>query len=274
MSPSLVSVVVPVYNGEARMTATLDAIAAYLRPRRPFEMIVVDDGSRDRTAALVSEYASRHPEVRLVRLPRNRGKGAAVREGMLGARGALRCFCDVDLPIPIAEIEKLFACLEGASDVAIASRALPQSDMPLKPSPLRRLMSRGFNVIVRTLFALPFRDTQCGFKGFRRDAAREIFSRSRIDGFAFDVELLILARQLGYRVGEVPVRVENPLLSTVSLTAHTGQIVRDLWSICRHLHQGLYAWGAPSGLAPERSTTETVPAAPLLSEHGRTHVSR
>jgi glycosyltransferase involved in cell wall biosynthesis len=251
MSDALVSFVVPVYNGAATIRSTVEALTGSFAPRRPVEVIVVNDGSRDRTPAVVAELAARDPRVSLRGFPDNRGKGAAVREGMRAARGTLLCFCDVDLPVPLADLERVIARLETGADVAIASRALPSSRMPRQPSLVRRLMSWGFNAVVRALFGLPYRDTQCGVKGFRSEAARELFARARIDGFAFDVELLLLAARLGYRVAEVPVHVDNPPLSTVSLGARTGEIVRDVWRIARNLRRDAYGLSrAPTAPVP------------------------
>ena len=247
MSDQLLSVVIPVYNGDATIIATLDAIVGYLSPRRPFEILVVDDGSRDRTASLVSAYAVQHRAITLIRFARNCGKGAAVRCGALAATGSLIAFCDADLPILVAEIETLVSVLGRGCDVAIASRALPQSAIPTQPSLIRRLTSRAFGCLVRALFKLSFRDTQCGFKGFRRDAARAVFSRARIDGFAFDVELLVLAGRLGCRIDEFPVRWENPLLSTVSVRTHAWPICADLWRIARNLRRDVYGLAPVSG---------------------------
>ncbi|MBI3088501.1 MAG: glycosyltransferase [Candidatus Omnitrophica bacterium] len=234
-----VSIIVPVYQEERRIAATLDTIRGFLEPRRPFEVIVVDDGSRDRTAAVVSDYAVRHPSVRLIRLADNRGKGAAVRAGVLASRGSVICFCDADLAMPITHVEQVLA-LSRRDEVVIASRTLPGSEILVRQGLARRVMGRAFNALVRALFALPFGDTQCGFKGFRRDAALAIFPRLRIDGFAFDVELLVVARRLGCRIGEMPVRVDHSAASTVSLLSHAWPIGRDLWRIARNLRRGLY----------------------------------
>ena len=233
------SMVIPVFNGEARIGATLEAVTNYFAARRSYEIIVVDDGSRDRTASIIEESITRHPRVRLIRLPVNRGKGAAVRAGMLAASAGSRCFFDADLPMPLAQLETILDRLEHGAHVVMASRVLPDSRVVLQPDPPRRVMSAVFNRVVRALFRLPFRDTQCGLKGLSAEAAEAIFSRSRLDGFAFDVELLLLARQLGYAIEEVPVRWDNPAHSTVRILGHAPTILRDLWTLWASERQGV-----------------------------------
>ncbi|MBI4322877.1 MAG: glycosyltransferase family 2 protein, partial [Candidatus Omnitrophica bacterium] len=230
------SLVIPTYNDAQRIAQTLEVVTGFLaRQGRLFEVLVVNDGSDDQTVAAVRAYAGTHAEVRLITLPRNQGKGAAVRAGVLAAGGEVVCFCDADLAIPITHLEGLVSRLRQGADVVIASRALAQSSMLVPQDPLRWMMSRAFNLVVRTAFGMPYGDTQCGFKGFRREAARAIFARARIDGFAFDVELLLIARALGQTVVEMPVDVANSRLTTVSLAAHAGRIWRDLWQIHRTL---------------------------------------
>jgi dolichyl-phosphate beta-glucosyltransferase len=205
------SIVIPAYNESGRLPATLDAALATLASRGPEgplgEIIVVDDGSTDSTADLVAAYAASHPVVRLLRNETNRGKGYSVRRGMLEARGRFVLFTDADASAPLPEASKLLAVLEtGAADVAIGSRELPDSDLA-RPQPRhRRVMGWLFRQLVRLLVVRGFRDTQCGLKAFTREAAQAIFRRQTLDGFAFDVEAIFLARRLGYRVAEVPVR--------------------------------------------------------------------
>lgn len=210
-STPFLSVVIPVYNEESRIGQTLEGILAYLKNRCFFEVVVVDNGSGDRTVSLVNGYAQRHPEVRLICQPGPLGKGAAVRRGVLEAQGERILFSDADLSAPIVEVEKLLSAIESGADVAIASRALPGSEI-LIPQPWRRRMAGwAFRWVTKAFFQLPFADTQCGFKCFKRQAALEIFSRSRIDGFAFDVEALLLAKRLGFLVAEIPVQwADNP----------------------------------------------------------------
>lgn len=261
------SLVIPTYNDAQRIAQTLDVVTGFLtRQGRPFEVIVVNDGSEDQTVAMVCAYARSHAEVRLITLPRNQGKGAAVRAGVLAARGELVCFCDADLAIPLTHLEGLVSRLRRDADVVIASRALAQSSMQVPQDPLRRMMSRAFNLVVRTVFGMPYRDTQCGFKGFRREAAQAIFARARIDSFAFDVELLLIARVLGHTVVEMPVDVANSRLTTVSLAAHASRIWRDLWQIHRTLRQGGYATPRPvqSASRAEGPGSDVVVEEPLV----------
>jgi dolichyl-phosphate beta-glucosyltransferase len=199
-APAL-SVVIPAYNEEARLGPTLARVTAWLDGRgAPWELIVADDGSRDRTR----EIATADPRVTLVALPQNRGKGAAVRAGMLAATGDRVLFSDADLSAPIEELDKLAAQLDRGADIAIGSRALDSSDIKVRQHPMREMMGRTFNRMVQLLVLGGIKDTQCGFKLFTRAAAQDLFGRATVDGFAFDVEILWLARE-HYKVVEVPV---------------------------------------------------------------------
>jgi dolichyl-phosphate beta-glucosyltransferase len=206
------SVVIPAYNEEARLPPTLDTVVGFLRARsfEFAELIVVDDGSRDGTAALVERFARNHAQVRLLRNPGNRGKGFSIRHGMLEAKADWVLYTDADLSAPIEEFDKLLTAAQNASArVAIGSRALDRSLVGVHQSAFRELSGRAFNVVMRVITGLPFRDTQCGFKLFERSAAREIFSRQVLDGFSFDVEDLVIAKSLGLKAIEVPVVWNN-----------------------------------------------------------------
>lgn len=217
-----VSIVVPAYNEESRLPATLELVVGYLHARVPSfaEIVVVDDGSRDGTAKLVEKWQRDHRCVRLLRNPGNRGKGFTVRHGVLEAKGEWILCTDADLSTPIAELDKLFAAVQQAgADVAIGSRALDRSLVGVHQSAFREMSGRLFNVLMRGITGLPFHDTQCGFKLFRAQAAREIFSRQKLEGFSFDVEDLMIAKLLGYRAVEVPVVWNNVEGTKVSALA-------------------------------------------------------
>jgi dolichyl-phosphate beta-glucosyltransferase len=209
--PSL-SIVIPAYNEERRLPPTLAAVRAYLDARAypDAEIIVVDDGSRDGTAALVEVATRQDPRVHLLRNPGNRGKGYSIRHGMLEARCDWILFSDADLSAPIEELDKLLqAAAERGAQVAIGSRALDRSLIGVHQSHLRELIGILLNRVMRVVTGLRFADTQCGFKLYRRDAARLIFRRQQLDGFSFDVEDLFIARVLGILATEVAVRWNN-----------------------------------------------------------------
>jgi dolichyl-phosphate beta-glucosyltransferase len=225
--PSL-SVIVPAYNEEDRVGNTLDGIMSYLdKTGEDYEIIVVDDGSSDRTCEVVDERARANPRVHLLTLGRNRGKGAAVREGILASRGDEVLFSDADLATPIEELGKLRARVRDGYDIAIGSRALGGSDIRVRQHPMRELMGRTFNVFVRALIMNGIRDTQCGFKLFRGDVARDLFGASTVDGFAFDVEVLLLAKPR-YRVAEVPVVWRHIEQSKVSPGIDAARMLVDV----------------------------------------------
>ena len=215
MMGDVLSVVVPAYNESARLPRTLQRIGAFLAGR-PHEIVVVDDGSTDGTAEAARAAAGESPLV-VLRNDGNRGKGYAVRRGMLAARGARRLMSDADLSTPIQELARLEQALEAGHQVAIGSRALAGARIEVRQPWYRENMGRLFNVFVRTLAVPGIRDTQCGFKLFTAAAAEAVFSAARLDGFSFDVEALFIARQLGYRVAEVPVAWRNDAATRVGL---------------------------------------------------------
>ena len=198
--------VIPAYNEAARLPPYLTDVVGYLDGRdEPYEVLVVDDGSKDATADCVRALSRTHPSVGLVRLPENRGKGYAVRTGMLKATGRYRLFADAGLCVPYAEIEKGLALLESGADVAIGSRKLAESQIVEQQAGYRRIGSAVFGFLVRNWMGLRYSDTQCGFKLFTAEAAERLFSAARIDGFMFDAETLINARKFGLTVREFPV---------------------------------------------------------------------
>lgn len=243
--PSL-SVVIPAYNEESRLPGTLDRVAGYLRERTEWgEVVVVNDGSQDRTGPLAQQYAAAHASERVritvLENPGNRGKGYAVRHGMLQAQGQWALFSDADLSSPIEECEKLWVAAEpDRYDVAIGSRALDRSLIGVHQSLFRENAGRIFNACVRVFTGLSLADTQCGFKLFRRRAAQEIFSRQLLERFGFDVEVLYLACKLGFRTVEVPVRWNHAEGTKVRMLGDSMDMFLDLWRVRRNDWKGLY----------------------------------
>ena len=200
------SIVIPAYNEAARLGATLDRVLTYVSSQSwDAEIIVVNDGSRDQTADLVREYSQKHPELQLLENPGNRGKGYSVRNGMMHARGAILIFSDADLSSPIEEAPKLLDAIQNGADIAIGSRWLQPDLQAHRQSLLRQFYGRVFNLALRLLLGLSFKDTQCGFKAFTRHAAEIIFPLQTIERWGFDPELLYLARRSGLKVEEVAV---------------------------------------------------------------------
>ncbi len=204
--PPTYSIVIPAYNEATRLGATLDRILAHIDECRwNAEVLVVNDGSTDDTAQIIQQYAARHPALRLLENPGNRGKGYSVRNGMLHATGQLILFSDADLSSPIEETDKLFAALAAGADVAMGSRWL-RAELQTQRQPLhRQLFGRIFNLALRLILGLRYRDTQCGFKAFTHRAAQTIFPLQHIERWGFDPEILFLARKFGLKVEEVPV---------------------------------------------------------------------
>ncbi|HET7233241.1 MAG TPA: dolichyl-phosphate beta-glucosyltransferase [Longimicrobium sp.] len=235
------SIVFPARDEEARLEPTLRQAAGFVRDRGiRAEMIVVDDGSRDGTGALVLRLADEIPGLRLIRLAANRGKGHAVRTGVVNARGFRVLFADADGATPMPELPRLGAALDAGADVAIGSRARASSETTVRARLHRRLIGRAFHLLVETLTVRGFSDTQCGFKLFTSRAAHDLFSRMRMDGFSFDVELLLMARRRGYRVAEVPVNWTHVPGSRVNLLTDSARMARDLFVIRGRALRGLY----------------------------------
>jgi glycosyltransferase involved in cell wall biosynthesis len=200
--------VIPAYNESERLAPSLDHVLAFARnyPGEA-EIIVIDDGSQDRTLEIARSYTLKSDGLlRVLQNPGNRGKGYSVRNGMLNARGEMILFTDADLSSPIEEASKLFSSLQNGADVAIGSRWARAELQTKRQSLLRQVLGRAFNGVLRIVLGLDFKDTQCGFKAFRRQAARTVFPLQRIEGWGFDPEILFLAQKLGFSIEEVPVR--------------------------------------------------------------------
>ena len=237
------SIIIPAYNEELRLPATLSSIAAYTRSsKRKTEVIVVDDGSRDKTVAVAEQFRDEIPSLRVVSNVENRGKGHSVRHGMQEARGEIVLFTDADLSAPIEEIEKLLPAMQ-TNDVAIGSRAMDRSQITVHESLFREFAGIIFNKIVRLILWLPFVDTQCGFKAFRRDACKIIFEQQTIERFGFDPELLYLARHHGLRSVEISVRWGHSPATKVSMMRDSLMMFVDVFAI---------RWNSITGKYPRR----------------------
>jgi dolichyl-phosphate beta-glucosyltransferase len=240
MSHPSLAVVVPAFNEAQRLADTLSALLAYLKAHRPqSELIVVDDGSTDGTAQVAEEVFARKPEVsaRVLRFENNRGKGHAVRAGLLAALAPIAVFSDADLSTPILELPKIVEPIEtGDYDVVFGSRALNRKLIGKRQPWWREQGGQIFNAIVRLTTGLPFSDTQCGFKAFRMQAARPIIEQARTDGFGFDVELLYLARKAGLRLLERPVRWDHNEGSKVHIIRDSLRMFAEILPLrARHL---------------------------------------
>ncbi|HUT73534.1 MAG TPA: dolichyl-phosphate beta-glucosyltransferase [Armatimonadota bacterium] len=241
-APIHLSVIIPAHDEAERIGPTLERVMEYLRGQ-PYvwEIAVVDDVSRDATARVVARFQRDEPRLRLLQREADPGKGAAVRVGMLAARGRWVLFSDADLSTPIEEVEKLLAAVEGEScDIAIGSRGLPQSDLRVRQPWYREGMGRIFNLMVRAVALRGFRDTQCGFKLFRGEVVRDLFRRQTITGFAFDVEVLFIALKRGLRVKEVAVTWINSPRSKVDPVRDSLRMLRDMLGIRIKSLLGLY----------------------------------
>jgi len=239
-----ISIIIPAFNEEARLGLTLDRIFTYLEGRGVLaEFLVVDDGSTDDTATLARAALKDKRGTVLVN-PENRGKGHAVRRGVLAASGNWVLMTDADLSSPIEEYEKLAAAARDHDlDVAFGSRGLPDSQVEVRQNPVREYMGKTFNLAIRAATGLRFRDTQCGFKLFPGELARDLAAAQRLDGFAFDVELLLLARQWGVEIREVGVHWEHIEASRVLAIRHSSEMLRDALMLC---------WWRATGALPAR----------------------
>jgi dolichyl-phosphate beta-glucosyltransferase len=236
------SIVVPAYNEELRLPPTLAKLKAFLdkQPLR-YEIVVVDDGSKDNTIGVVHQAMATIPNLRLVRQVPNRGKGAAVRRGMLEARGQIRVMCDADGSMPPDELPKLLAPIVSCrAEIAIGSRYADGAKTDVKQPFYRVLWSRLANRVIQRSLVPGVRDTQCGFKAFTAEAARDLFRYGRIDGWAFDLEILALARRRGYAIAEVGVEWKDDGRSRVNPLKDMWKVIREALTIRRNLRRGVY----------------------------------
>lgn len=235
------SVVLPVYDEAQVLEANLAAIVAWLEAAGlDFELVCVDDGSTDGSGEILARAAARDPRVRAESSPENRGKGAAVRRGMLLARGRHVVFMDADLSTPLDELPRLLEALEAGNDVVLGNRRAPGSRITRRQSRVREVLGRAFTGLTRLLLAPGIHDFTCGFKGFTAEAAGEIFRRSLQDGWAFDAELVVIARGLGYRVAQVPVTWHHEEGSKVRVLPAVLASLRELSVILWNQRRGRY----------------------------------
>lgn len=234
------SIIVPSYNEQLRLPPSLDRIAAYIAASdRKTEVLVVDDGSTDKTAQVAASYAGQIANLRVLKNGENRGKGYSVRHGMLEAQGQVVLFTDADLSAPIEEADKLMAAILQY-DVAIGSRAMDRSLIKVHESVFREFAGIIFNKIVRIVLRLKFVDTQCGFKAFRRDRCKIIFEQQRIERFGFDPELLYLARHHGLKAVEIPVEWSHSPATKINMLRDSVQMFVDVFTIRWNALRGCY----------------------------------
>jgi dolichyl-phosphate beta-glucosyltransferase len=236
------SIVVPAYNEELRLPPTLSRLHAFLeqQPLR-YEIVVVDDGSKDNTIGVTEALAATIPNLRIVKQTPNRGKGAAVRRGMLEARGQIRVMCDADGSMPPAELPKLLAPIIACkAEIAIGSRYAAGAKTDIKQPFYRVLWSRLCNRVIQRSLVPGVRDTQCGFKAFTAEVARDLFRYGRIDGWAFDLEILALARRRGYSIAEIGVEWTDDGRSRVNPLKDMWKVISEALTIRKNLRRGVY----------------------------------
>jgi dolichyl-phosphate beta-glucosyltransferase len=241
------SIIVPAYNEEHRLPPTLERLHAFLsaQPLR-YEILVVDDGSKDDTCGVVER--SEIPNLRLVRQVPNKGKGAAVRMGMLAARGQIRVMCDADCSMPPEQLPRLLApIISCKAEIAIGSRYAEGAVTDVKQPRYRVLWSRLCNKVIQRSLVPGVRDTQCGFKAFTAEAARDLFRVARIDGWAFDLEILALAKRRGYEVAEIGVEWKDDRRSRINPLKDMWKVIREALIIRRNLKRGVYNHTLTSG---------------------------
>ena len=223
------SIVIPAYNESGRILATLESVVGCIRARGwRAEVLVVNDGSTDRTAEIVRDFQAGAPEVKLIENPGNRGKGYSVRAGMMQGAADLVMFTDSDLSAPIEEAERLFAAIAAGADIAIGSRWLESGRQTHRQPLYRQIFGRCFNAVTRLIMGLPFADTQCGFKAFTRSAAHTVFQLQTIERWGFDPEILFIALKRGYRVVEVPVSWAHDARSRMSYLRDGMQMLKEI----------------------------------------------
>jgi glycosyltransferase involved in cell wall biosynthesis len=241
MAHPRLSIVIPAYNESLRIESALARVLECVESRQwDAEILVVDDGSTDNTAAIIQQWMARHPQLHLVKNPGNRGKGYSVRNGLLQSAGEIVMFTDADLSAPIEEAERLIEAIDAGADVAIGSRWLDKQKQTVHQPIYRRFFGRCFNWVTRRIIGLPFKDTQCGFKAFRRDAAQTIFRLQTIERWGFDPEILFIARKLKYTIVEVPVTWGHDERSRISYLKDGMKMLEEMAEIRANSLRGRY----------------------------------
>jgi glycosyltransferase involved in cell wall biosynthesis len=255
-------IVIPAFNEEFRLALTLTGITQYLIGKKwSTDIVVVDDGSSDRTAELVQDFARAYPSVRLVRNGRNRGKGFSVRRGMQEVQGEILLMMDADFAVRMEQCQELIDAILRGADIAIGSRTLDPRLQRVMPPLHRQVSSLAFRLLVRLLLDLQFKDTQCGVKAFNRKAAQTLFATQKIDGWAFDPEILSIANSLGYRIAEIPVETFHHEGSKVRWLHSSSRMFLDLLKIRRDRRGG-----PPHSLAGRDDLSTTPPT--VVAETG------
>jgi glycosyltransferase involved in cell wall biosynthesis len=255
------SIVIPAFNEECRLDATLEKIDSFIKAEDcNAEIIVVDDGSSDGTARLVMRHMQQKPYLRLLQNHINRGKGFSLRRGVEAALGDIILVTDADLSVPMKQAAKLLEAIEDGADIAIGSRAIDAGGERHAAPWHRRLCSAGFKLLVRSVLGLRFEDTQCGFKVFKRKAARLVFSRQRIERWGFDPEVLMLADRFCFVVREIGVEAIHDDRSRLNLVSDSFQMLCEVLKIRYHLLFGMYSYATPSY---EIATSSAVTGEPI-----------
>ncbi|QNI35996.1 dolichyl-phosphate beta-glucosyltransferase [Edaphobacter albus] len=265
------SIVIPAYNESARIESALERVTSCIAEQGwNAEVLVVDDGSSDNTAQIVQHWMQTHPRLHLIQNPGNRGKGYSVRNGLLQAAGDIVMFTDADLSAPMEEAERLITAIREGADVAIGSRWLDRARQTIHQPLYRQFFGRCFNWITRTVMGLPFKDTQCGFKAFKRSAAQVIFRLQTIERWGFDPEILFIARKLGYQIREVPVTWGHDERSRISYLKDGMKMLQDM----AHIRSNSLAGRYDKAIAAMRDTTSMVTRpVPLAPVHSATQDS-
>ena len=257
MTPPRLSIIIPALNESARIGATLERVLSCVRERNwDAEVLVINDGSTDNTVTIVQQWARTHHELHLIENEGNRGKGFSVRNGLLQASGDIVMFTDADLSSPIEEAERLFEAIAAGADVAIGSRWLDKQKQTRHQPLYRRFFGRCYNWLTRTVMGLPYKDTQCGFKAFRREAAQCIFRLQTIERWGFDPEILFIAQKLHLRIVEVPVTWGHDERSRISYLRDGTQMLREMVEIRSNSLRGRY----DRAIAAMRDTSHFVTA--------------